>query len=340
MVAANRGIPNPNPPLGGEIVDFNMPDGLTTFKLLRERVTPSAAAASITLSQKIPANSRVLASGLVLIGAATLVTAVNIGLGPAALPTQFLMSGSTGVAHAVTANTKFGPNFQVSPGMIFQANASSVAVGASSTAEATHIFSLAATGQAPPSIPANTLKVGDVIRIRFKGTIGWGTDGTLTIRVKLGTDIYLATVITPVDADVFGGDVDIQVTAIGATGSARSGGRTYIGTADSTPGAADKSSFNFLGATALDTTAAVAPIITAQFSTSQAAHTSIVDIFTVEIVRNSQNQIFTADTTVLISPVTKAGLLTGTIVGDMAAYLWLETRDAFDDSTVLTTAAA
>lgn len=324
--------------VGAPPIDFVGADGFTKYRCIKERLSPTAAVASITLANKAPARSRLLWGGFSLIGAATLVTAANIGFGTAAIPTLIAMSGATGVAHAVTANTKFGPQWAQSTNMIFNATASSALIGATSTAEATHVFSLAATGQAAPSIAANTLKVGDIIRCRGKGTIAWGTDGTLTIRVKLGTDIYLATVITPVDADVWGFDLDITITAIGATGSARSAGRTYIGTADSTPGAADKGSFNFLAATALDTTAAVAPICTAQFSTSQAAHGSTMDMFSVEIIRLGERQIFTADTSLLISPVTKAGLLTGTIGsasnnGDINCYALFELLDAFPDVT-------
>lgn len=331
------GILPGNCPIGGKIIPYSYPDGIHNRFVLMEQVLPVSPVASVALQRKIPANSRLIWAGMSLIGAATLATAVNIGFGPAALPTLLLMTGSGGFAHAVTAGTKFGPVFNRSPGMIFQLNASSAAIGNASTAEATFVASLAATGQAPPSIPANTLKVGDVIRIRGGGRVVVAATGTVTINVKIGSDIYLGMTSgsTPVTGDLFNFDTDIQITAIGATGSARATGRGYIGTTGVVAGANDIPFGAFLGATALDTTAAVAPIVTGTFSGS-GTQNLVLDQFTVEIIRNSQDLILPADTALLVNPVTKAGLLAGTIgstsiAGGINCYCCFETLEALPD---------
>lgn len=133
------------------------------------------------------------------------------------------------------------------------------------------------------TIPANTLKVGDVLRLRARVVIPLsnGAD-TLTLRLKLGA-VTLMTVAAfdPAAAnDEVYITADFVVTAIGGAGSINGGGIFAFGIL----GTATARHFA-LAATALDTTIANLLSMTAQWSAASAGSTTILRNLIVELIR-------------------------------------------------------
>ena len=135
------------------------------------------------------------------------------------------------------------------------------------------------------SVPANTLKAGDVIRIKGQGiaTATNSTD-TLAINVKVGSVTILA--IAAVDVannDVFEFDMDIVVRTVGASGTIVGHGQSAVlgaaGTATVRP--------RILASSTLDTTAAVGFTVTATWSVANAGNSCRLDILSVERIRTA-----------------------------------------------------
>jgi len=135
------------------------------------------------------------------------------------------------------------------------------------------------------SLPANTLKAGDVLRIKFQGiaTATNSTD-TLAINLKVGSVTVLALAAVDVaNSDIFEGEMDVVVRTIGAPGTIVAHGQAPVigaaGTATCRP--------RFLASSTLDTTAAVAITVTATWSVANAGNSCRLDILSVERVRTA-----------------------------------------------------
>lgn len=134
------------------------------------------------------------------------------------------------------------------------------------------------------SIPANTLKVGTVVRVRAQG-IHTATTGAEThdILVKLGaTTIMSKTGIDPANSDGFWIDAVIQIRTAGAGGTMVACGAMGFGAS----GAAAAQSENYLlASTAVDTTAALVIAIAIDRQAAAADTDSArLDILVVEVI--------------------------------------------------------
>lgn len=135
-------------------------------------------------------------------------------------------------------------------------------------------------------IPANSLKVGDVIR----GTVNVGQvtggAGSLTVRLKIGANI-VATSGAPVI--VTGDFATIQyalvVRTIGSGGTAVGCGLSFIGTNAVAAGAADIPGGSGLASFTLDTTADTTILVSGQWSTTAGTSTAAVQIHNVYLDR-------------------------------------------------------
>lgn len=132
------------------------------------------------------------------------------------------------------------------------------------------------------TIKKNTLKVGDVIRIRALWvTPSTNATDTLTLRLKIGSTVILATAAV----DVANGDIGLltatlTVRTIGATGTIIGSGQWSLGV----PGTATVRS-EALASTVLDTTADAAVTTSAQWSVANAGNQAILREFSVEHVK-------------------------------------------------------
>ena len=154
---------------------------------------------------------------------------------------------------------------------VYVSGASSTAVGASSTAEL-------AIGTHNYTIPANDLISGVMYEFEGAGDIGWGTDGNLTFRIRVGgTSVGGAPVMTPdtasdkyhVKAQIYGtaaagGAVSVRANIILMTANGQTSTESSVDVI--TAGAANAATN---GTLVLD--------FSIQFGTSQAAHTVDMD---------------------------------------------------------------
>jgi hypothetical protein len=132
------------------------------------------------------------------------------------------------------------------------------------------------------TIPANTLKPGDVIRVRAQGiaTATNSTD-TLTATLRLGaTDIVATPAVDVANNDVFVIDADIVIRTNGATGTLVAAGLVALGAAGTaTARAAYKAS------TAVDTTADLSVNVTGTWSVANAGNSVRLDVLDVQVIR-------------------------------------------------------
>jgi len=130
-------------------------------------------------------------------------------------------------------------------------------------------------------IPANTLKVGDVIRVRSQGILT-ATNGadTLLIKAYMGTDALVsAQGIDAVNGDIWLLDITIVIRTIGAAGTFVATGSFAIG-----PVATTLKDF-VLGSTAINTTVAQTLAVKGTWSAANAGNSARQDIFQVEHVK-------------------------------------------------------
>lgn len=134
------------------------------------------------------------------------------------------------------------------------------------------------------TLPAGTLKAGDVVRVRAQATPTAGNStNTLNLKLKIGSTVVLAT--GAVDVTDGGGDVgyieaDVVVRTAGASGTMVAAGVTALGV----PGTVTAKP-NFLASTALDTTAAQAVKVSATWSVANAGNSCRLDVLNVQILR-------------------------------------------------------
>jgi predicted RecA/RadA family phage recombinase len=134
------------------------------------------------------------------------------------------------------------------------------------------------------TIPANTLQVGDVLRVRAQGICpSTNSTDTLNVRLKVGTVTLVATgAVDVANNDLFHLEADLVVRAIGANGSIVASGLQALGTEGTVTTKPAK-----LAASALDTTAAQTVAITATWSVANAGNQVRLDLFDVELLRKS-----------------------------------------------------
>lgn len=134
------------------------------------------------------------------------------------------------------------------------------------------------------TIPANTLKAGDRIRIRSHG-ITPSTNGTdtLTVKLKIGSSIVFATAAIDVaNNDTWVIDAEVTVRTTGASGTIIASGMGVLGVP--TTATARGSG---LASTTLDTTAAATIDATATWSAASASNQATQRSFTVEVIRGA-----------------------------------------------------
>ncbi|HEX4129965.1 MAG TPA: capsid cement protein [Pirellulales bacterium] len=129
------------------------------------------------------------------------------------------------------------------------------------------------------TIPANTLQVGDVLKIRAQ-TIAPATNSTdtLTLKLKIGSTVIAVTAATDVaNNDIGYFDAMVVVRANGSGGTIVAAGAQGLGT----PGTVTSKPFN-LAATAIDTTVDQLISVSATWSVANAGDSCRLDLFTVE----------------------------------------------------------
>lgn len=137
------------------------------------------------------------------------------------------------------------------------------------------------------AIPANSLKVGDVIRIRFQG-IATATNSTDTLTVKLyigglsGTALIAEAATDVADNNVFTGEYELVIRTIGATGTV-----VGVGTYKSVPAAEGTMTVkdDILASTTIDTTAAQSVSVSGTWSVASSSNSCRLDILNVSRVR-------------------------------------------------------
>jgi hypothetical protein len=149
---------------------------------------------------------------------------------------------------------------------------------AASTA-VTNTTTEAAFDNANVTIAANTLRAGDVIRLRGQGiaTATNSTD-TLTVQVYVGsTSIATTGAVDVANNDIFRYDIRVIFRTVGASGTMVVEGTVALGAAATVT---DKNVFK--ASTAVDTTAAIVLSVKATWSVANAGNSVRQDVATVE----------------------------------------------------------
>lgn len=136
------------------------------------------------------------------------------------------------------------------------------------------------------SIPANTLKAGTLVRIRYQG-IATATNSTDTLAVKLyigglsGTALISHAATDVANNDVFSGEMSLICRDAGATGHI-----VGAGSYKSVPAAAGTATYKdaVLASTVIDTTAAQVVGVSATWSVANAGNSCRLDFLSVEIL--------------------------------------------------------
>jgi predicted RecA/RadA family phage recombinase len=131
------------------------------------------------------------------------------------------------------------------------------------------------------TIPASTLRPGDVIRVRAQG-IATATNSTDTLNaiLRIGTvDVIATAALDVADNDIFVIDADIVIRTNGASGTFVAGGSSNIGV----PGTATTKAKS-KASTAIDTTATQSVNVTATWSVASASNSCRLDILDVQIL--------------------------------------------------------
>lgn len=164
---------------------------------------------------------------------------------------------------------------QASADLLYSAEAASAAI-TNTTAETAFDKSV--------TIPANTLQVGDVLRVRAQGICpSTNATDTLNVRLKVGTVVLVATgAVDVANNDIFHIEADMVVRTIGAAGTVVASGLQALGTEGTVTAKPAK-----LASTTLDTTLAQAVAVSAQWSVANAGDQVRLDVLDVELLRKS-----------------------------------------------------
>jgi hypothetical protein len=131
------------------------------------------------------------------------------------------------------------------------------------------------------TIPANTLKVGDLIRVRGQA-VASSTNSTDTLLIKgyVGsTNIFTTGAVDVANGDIATFDFTLVVRTIGASGTVFGLGTQSLGV----PGTVTAKPFT-LGSTTVDTTAAVVITVKATWSVASASNIVALQALTAEVV--------------------------------------------------------
>jgi len=142
------------------------------------------------------------------------------------------------------------------------------------------------------TIPANTLRVGDVIRVRVQG-IATATNGTDTLAIKLylatdltagaivGTLLFTIAATDVANNDVFQGEYDLVIRTLGSGGT-----MVGTGTFKSIPAAEGTMTIkdDILPSTTINTTVDQKVAATATWSVANAGNSCRVDVMKVEVL--------------------------------------------------------
>lgn len=134
------------------------------------------------------------------------------------------------------------------------------------------------------TIPANSLNLGDVIRVRAQGicTATNSTD-TFTGRIKLGSTTVLTTgAVDVANNDIFYLEGDIVIRTIGASGTAVASGLIALGAAGTATARPQ-----FMASTTVDTTAAITAAVSGQWSVANAGNSCRLDVCNWQILRKA-----------------------------------------------------
>jgi hypothetical protein len=133
-------------------------------------------------------------------------------------------------------------------------------------------------------IPPNTLKAGSRITVAFQG-IATATNGTDTLAIKLyiggltGTALLTLAARDVANNDIFAGEAEVIVRTAGSSG-------TFVawGKSPTNPNAAGSAlNMNFVGSTAIDTTAKQTVGVSATWSVANAGNSCRLDVLSVVI---------------------------------------------------------
>ena len=136
------------------------------------------------------------------------------------------------------------------------------------------------------SIPADTLKAGSVIKVRFQG-IATATNGTDTLTIKLyigglsGTALLTGTATDVANNNIFAGECTIVIRTAGAGGTL-----VAVGTHTDVPAASETATqgiCEITASTTIDTTAAQVIGVGADWSAASASNSARLDVMVVEI---------------------------------------------------------
>ena len=134
------------------------------------------------------------------------------------------------------------------------------------------------------TIPANTLRVGDVIRVRAQGicTATNSTD-TFTAKIKLGSTVILSTgAVDVANNDIFYLEADAVVRTIGSSGTVVAAGVQALGAEGTVTAKPGK-----LASATADTTGAITLAVSGQWSSTSAGNSCRLDVCNIEILHRN-----------------------------------------------------
>ena len=161
-----------------------------------------------------------------------------------------------------------------------------VALYAQQAAGTAHTNSTTETAIGSYSLPANTLKPGTRVRVKYQG-IATATNSTDTLTVKLylgglsGTALMTGTATDVADNNIFCGEFELVCRTDGASG-------TFVGFGShaDVPAASGTASpvYEIVGSTAVDTTAAQVIAVGADWSAASASDSCRLDFMAVDVL--------------------------------------------------------
>lgn len=184
------------------------------------------------------------------------------GLVPVGRCVAAAASGDATVRTRLFRNVPFGR---------FAAVAASTAVSNTTTETAFDVY---------PTIPANYLKAGDVLRVRHE-SIATATNSTDTLTVKLylgSVQIATTGAVDVANNDIAYIDAQVVIRTSGASGTLVATGKTALGAS----GTVTAKPF-YLASTSIDTTAALAVWCKATWSAASSGDSCRQDVFNIEL---------------------------------------------------------
>lgn len=199
----------------------------------------------------------------------------DVGTAGAAIgPGEFIALEACATAGGVVEALPVASAGGLGRGVLFAATTDSAAVTntLAETAFATNQFTL----------PANSLKVGDVIRFKGRAVVtAQHTTDTIAIKFYVGgVNVIAVAAFDPGTNDEIFFDGFVTVTAIGASGKIQGSGITVAGA----PGTATARAFS-LASTTLDTTATALVKASATWSAADAGNSVLLRDLVVELIR-------------------------------------------------------